>query len=121
MDIVFVGVAGFFGALCRYFLYLVEPSQTFPYATLLINLSGCLIAGVLLGFGARIAPESRYYISLFSIGFVGSFTTFSTFSSETLRLLEANLLGQVSLNILANVLGGLAMVWIGKSTVTFFS
>jgi CrcB protein len=118
MDILFVGIAGFVGAIARYFIYLLEPSiQTtnFPYATLIINLSGCLLAGLLFGFAARATPEYKHYITLTLIGFVGSYTTFSTFSAETLKLLETSSYLQASFNITAHVIGGVAMVWIGRS------
>lgn len=118
MDIVFVGLAGFLGAVTRYFLYLLEPSvhsQNFPYGTLFINLSGCLIAGILFGLASRVSPEYKHFITLTLIGFVGSFTTFSTFSAETLNFVETNEISKVSLSIAANVIGGIFMVWIGRA------
>ncbi len=118
MDIVFVGLAGFFGAISRYLLYLLEPSihtQNFPYGTLFINLIGCLVAGILFGIATRVSPEYKHYITLILIGFVGSFTTFSTFSVETLNLIETSSFTKVSLSVGANVIGGIFMVWIGRA------
>lgn len=117
MDIIFIGISGSLGALCRYFIYLYESSlhpETFPIQTLLINLSGCLIAGLLIGFAMRVSPENKHYINLVLIGFVGSFTTFSTFSSETLSLIETRSYLQATINIFSNMIGGLIMVGIGK-------
>lgn len=122
MDIVFVGFAGFLGAIIRYFLYLIETSlhsQNFPYGTLFINLSGCLIAGILFGIATRVSPEYKHYITLTLIGFVGSYTTYSTFSAETLQLIEASSFAKASLSILLNVIGGIFMVWIGRAGTQF--
>jgi fluoride exporter len=117
MDIILIGISGFVGALLRYFIYLIAPSihsQNFPYGTLIINLSGCLIAGALFGLMARLAPEQRHYITLILIGLVGSFTTFSTFSSETIHLLDSKDFLSATINVLGNVLGGMSMVWLGR-------
>lgn len=118
MDILFIGAAGFVGALSRYFLYLLErkfSTHGFPFGTLIINLSGCLLAGCLFGLSAKLSHEHKHYITLMLIGFVGSYTTFSTFSVETLQLLEHKAFMQVFFNITANVVGGIFMVWFGKA------
>jgi fluoride exporter len=118
MNFILVGLAGFIGAVSRYSLYLFEQSlrlQNFPYATLFINLSGCLLAGILFGVATRVAPDYKHYVTLTLIGFVGSYTTFSTFSAETLHLIETNNFFKVSLNIAANVMGGILMVWLGRA------
>lgn len=117
MDIVVVGLSGFLGALIRYYIYVIGPSfhfQNFPFGTLFINLTGCLLAGILYGATSRVSPEYKHFITLLLIGFVGSYTTFSTFSADTLHLMEANSLVKVSLNIMSNVIGGVMMVWIGR-------
>lgn len=120
MNFIIVGFAGFLGAVVRYCLYLLQPriySGNFPLATLFINLSGCLIAGMLLSLATRSGPEYKQYITLILVGFVGSYTTFSTFGAESLHLIEANYLGQAILNISLNVFGGILMVWLGKTLI----
>lgn len=114
-----VGTGGFIGSVLRYWIsgYIQDLSKSigFPYGTLAVNLSGCLI----IGFLAQLAdarsvftPETR---ALVFTGILGGFTTFSTFSNETLNLFRA---GQ-NLPALANLglhLGaGLAAVWLGRT------
>ena len=91
MDILLVGLAGSLGAIGRYLIYQIDrslPPHNFPFATLVINLLGCFIAGLVLGFAEKALPHQKHYFMLFSIGFVGSFTTFSSLSVETLQLAQ---------------------------------
>lgn len=86
-----IGLGGFLGANSRYLLQQWTANQwgtDFPYGTLLINVSGSFIIGLFLTLATgRLAwpPEYRLFMA---VGFLGGFTTFSSFSYETLRLLE---------------------------------
>lgn len=120
MNALFIGVAGFLGAISRYFLYLVIPTEKFPLATVVINLSGCFVAGFLYAIASKTSPESRIYFSLILIGFIGSFTTFSTFGAETLQLIENNEFPFAAINITCNVMGGIGMIWMGKFLASHF-
>ena len=122
MNFVYVGLAGLLGAIARYLIYLSEHqlNQKFPYATLFINLSGCLIAGTLYALSVRFNQELRNIIALFIIGFVGSYTTFSTFGMDSLQLIEANAYGQAILNVSLNVIGGMVMICVGRMLVNFW-
>ena len=114
--IVLLGVAGALGALSRYALGGVVQRWTgasFPYGTLVINVLGCLIIGYFMQFALTtdiISPDIR---TLVTIGFLGAFTTFSTFSYETTKLLEDGQFVSVILNIAANVGLGLAATLLG--------
>jgi len=105
-----VGIGGFFGAISRYGLNLIWPSTNgFPYTTLCINIVGCFcLAWLFTTFIKRIP----IVIGL-GTGFCGAFTTFSTFSLETLLLLENNEWLQAVLYVAVSVLGGLAGAWLG--------
>ena len=90
MNLLFVMIGGFFGAISRFALgEWIHTSNGFPLGTLFINLIGCFFLGWFLTFVSqkkKIRPELTLLIGT---GFVGSFTTFSTFSVETLNLIAA--------------------------------
>jgi fluoride exporter len=109
-------VFGAVGTLARYGLqgFVQERTGvTFPYGTLVVNLLGCLLLGGVAEYALThltIPPEWRIGIT---VGFFGAFTTFSSFSFETVRLLQDGEWLRGSLYVLASVLGGLACVFVG--------
>ncbi|CAM2848753.1 fluoride efflux transporter CrcB [Paenibacillus sediminis] len=110
-----VGVGGFFGAICRYLIgQLVPPlSDGFPLATLIINLAGCLFLAWFFTVTLRawrISPQLRLAIGT---GFTGAFTTFSTFSVETLHLWSEGYYLVSLLYIWFSIAGGLLLAGAG--------
>jgi fluoride exporter len=109
-------VLGAIGTLARYGLQgsLQERAgSTFPYGTLVVNLVGCFLLGGVAQYGLThltIPPEWRIGIT---VGFLGAFTTFSTFSWETVRLLQDGEWMRASIYILTSVAGGLVCVLFG--------
>ncbi len=117
--VLFIGMGGFFGALSRYYLSgLIQSwsrSVDFPYGTLAVNLIGCFIIGFLahlVGAYGILSPELRLLVL---VGFLGSFTTFSTFESEAFALLQANQTLLAVLDLSAHVVLGLLCVWLGQT------
>lgn len=112
-----VGLGGWIGAVTRYYVGLWAAARwgvAFPYGTLLINLTGCLF----LGWFGTLATERAALVSpdlrtLLAIGFVGAYTTFSTFGFETVRLLEEGDVLLALVYVLASVLVGLLAVYLG--------
>ena len=86
----------------------------FPYGTLAVNVVGSFLIGLLTEalILQRIAIAVEYRAAIL-VGFIGAFTTFSTFSLETIYLLEQGSFGKAGLNILVSVLGCLLAVWVG--------
>ncbi len=116
MTIFGVAIAGALGALARYGLggYVANrfPSA-FPWETFVINISGSLIIGVLFVlFTEKLMPHPALRASLM-VGFVGAYTTFSTFSLETIRLVQDGAVGLAAANVFGSVAAGLVAVWVG--------
>jgi fluoride exporter len=104
-----IGLGGFLGANARYMLTMWAAARwgvTFPYGTLVINLSGsfllCLLVEV---FSTYLTLPSSLRLAL-TVGFLGAYTTFSTFSYEWLRLLQEGAVWPCLVYILGSVLGG---------------
>jgi len=114
--LVFIAIGGAFGAVLRYGTSLSVYSllgRGFPYGTLFVNVSGSLLMGllsVIMLERFNIDPEWRAAVL---VGVLGSFTTFSTFSIETLNLLEQGDVMRATANIVLSVLVCLAAVWFG--------
>lgn len=114
--LVAVGCVGGVGALARFLLDGAVSTQVgrgFPYGTLLVNLSGALILGVLAGVALG---GSAYRIA--GTGLLGGFTTFSTWTLESHRLGEDGELGLGVANLAVSLIGGFAAAWVGRQLGT---
>ncbi len=112
---VMIGAGGFAGSIARYLIGNYVGSRVgfrFPYGTLLVNISGCFVLGVCMELLARTTanPNWRYLVP---IGFIGAYTTFSTFEFETLRAMQDGQLAIGLLNLAVSVIAGFAAVWFG--------
>ncbi|MDQ8731033.1 fluoride efflux transporter CrcB [Bradyrhizobium sp. LHD-71] len=111
-----VALGSVLGGIARYLVSIaLQFGPAFPWATLFVNVSGSFI----IGFYATLSgPDGRLFAraaqrQFVMTGFCGGYTTFSTFSLETFRLLEAGLAGAALMNISASVVASLLAVWIG--------
>ena len=114
-NIIAVGAGSFIGGIARYLVSLAMKciSKGFPWATLLVNLLGCLIIGLLWGFLSRNASESTSWGLFLTVGFCGGFTTFSTFSTEALTMLQTGQIWGFASYIAISILAGIALVALG--------
>ncbi len=116
MTIAGVAIAGALGALARYGLggwLTARLPGAFPWETFIINISGSFIIGLLFViFTEKLMPHPALRASLM-VGFVGAYTTFSTFSLETFRLIEDRAIGLAAANVVGSVVAGLLAVWLG--------
>jgi len=112
-----VGVGGFFGTIARYVVSTYIASRygvRFPYGTFVINMSGCFLIGLIVTLLAR-TTASQYWRYLIPIGFIGAYTTFSTFEYETLRAVQDGQLATGLLNVALSVVVGFVAVWAGAA------
>ena len=115
MNIVLVAVGSALGGVLRYLASLGLAAQRgFPWATLSVNVVGSFLIGFLSGLSARHCGGNGEGIRLFAVvGFCGGFTTFSTFSNETFRLIEGSQWLSAAVYVGVSVLAGLAAVFLG--------
>lgn len=114
-QLVLIAAGGSLGAIARYGLSMFVyqgTSETFPWGTLAVNLAGCfLIGSVVELFDHAIVPSGLR--SLVTIGFLGAFTTFSTYSLETINLFRDGEIRLATMNILVNNIAGILLVGVG--------
>lgn len=111
------------GGAARYGLMLVLRSfgDLFPYATLTANLLGCFAIGVISALLVDVREDLAEALRLFfMVGFLGGLSTLSAFSVETIDLLEAGNVLTACTNILTNILGGIAVAYLGIRLVRYF-
>ncbi len=124
MKLLYIGLFGGLGCISRYLLTLWTQQllgRGFPYGTLLVNVSGSFLLGLLLSLGIRQFPVSAELRLGLSVGFLGGFTTFSTFSYQTLMLLEEGSYWSAGTNILLNVILCLTGVFAGVLVARYFT
>jgi len=111
-----IAAGGAAGAVARFWLsngVHAVLGRDFPYGTLVVNIFGSLLMGILYTLMLErfiSAPEVR---GVLLIGFLGAFTTFSTFSIETLNLIEQAAYAKATLNVLVSVVACIGAAWFG--------
>ena len=124
INLILVGLGGFAGSICRYtasrYAARMFPSALFPYGTLFVNVTGCLLIGLLGGiFEARqvLSPELR---ALILVGFLGGFTTFSTFGNDLFLLARNGQSAAALADLAVHIVLGLGAVWLGFNLSRLF-
>jgi CrcB protein len=117
--VVAVGVAGALGALARYGvggLILQRSARAFPWETFAVNVSGSFVLGFVFTVMTEQLTTASWLRAAVTIGFIGAYTTFSTLTYETYRLLEDGALGLATANVLGSAAAGLVAVYLGVVT-----
>lgn len=123
MQLIYIGIGGFLGAVSRFLVAKLINNYftSFPLGTLIVNVSGSFMLGLIIYSifnGKDISPEFRDFMT---IGFIGAFTTMSTFAYESFRLGELSEYLYFGLNIFLNVFLCLLAVYLGKELALFIS
>lgn len=121
MQLLYIGIFGGLGCMARFlasdWTYQLV-GRNLPYGTLLVNVVGSFLLGFLMTFGLRSTLIPQDLRTGLCVGFLGGFTTFSTFSFETVRLLEEGSFWQAGANIVLNVLvcllSALLGIWLAR-------
>ncbi|MEH7124259.1 fluoride efflux transporter CrcB [Bacillus sp. JJ1773] len=111
INILLICIGGFLGAICRYKLSILLNSHVqdkIPFGTLFVNLVGSFLLGVIIGMG-----EGEHIHFLMGTGFMGAFTTYSTFNLEAVMLLQANKKVQAITYLMLTYLLGIVLAFFG--------
>lgn len=115
MNVLLVMIGGFLGAILRFALgEWVYTINGFPLDTLIINLMGCFFLGWFLTCVSQKKKISPEYTLIVGTGLIGSFTTFSTFSLETINLFQQGLICLGVIYVLGTTVLGLLLVYLGR-------
>jgi len=115
-------LAGLLGTLARYALsgFIARRfGETFPTGTLIVNIVGCFLAGFLFYLMQERFLVNDIVRTAIMIGFLGGFTTFSSFGLQTFTLLRDGEMGLATMNVLVSNVAGLLTVWAGYSLARF--
>lgn len=116
MLVLWVAIAGALGALSRWGIGVWLGQRlgiTFPWGTLAANLIGCFLIGIVMEATERAGFLPGAFRLIIAVGFIGAFTTFSTFEFETFQLFRRGALLLAGINFAANILLGYLLLWAG--------
>lgn len=122
MTLLWVMIAGGLGSGARYLAgewAIASLGASFPYGTIIVNLVGCFALGavVQLASAGSWSPELRTAVA---VGFLGGFTTYSSFNQQTLAMLSGGAIGAAGLNVAITLAGGLAAGTLGLWAARLF-
>lgn len=116
MKYLLIAIGGALGSIARYWVSITVAGRMgtkFPYGTLVVNISACLLIGFAVTWIGRRAGIGREWMYLVPIGFIGAYSTFSTYEWETLSSLRAGTFFLAGLYAFGSLFVGLVAVWCG--------
>lgn len=120
MEVFVVGFGGFLGAIARFLVAKLSNKwlgSYLPYGTLLVNILGSFLLGLFYTIIVNKLPVSAHARAFIGVGFMGAFTTFSSFSVETLHLAKDGNYALALANVLLNVVLSLVAAYVGMALV----
>jgi len=112
-NLLLVAAGGGIGAALRYCIYYFIRNQSFPFATLMINVTGSFFLGLIMAYSFKNGDFSEGAKLFIATGICGGFTTFSTFSFENLELLQQGKFNLAFIYIISSVLAAIIAAWLG--------
>ncbi|HUN88430.1 MAG TPA: fluoride efflux transporter CrcB [Terriglobales bacterium] len=112
-----IGMGGFTGAIARYWVGTMVTQRLglrIPFGTLVVNVTGCFLIGFFMYLLAERGVLGAHWLYVIVVGFIGAYTTFSTFEYETIRELQDGQFGIAVVYVVGSVLVGFTMVWLGS-------
>jgi fluoride exporter len=114
-DLAAVAVGGGLGSISRYLLSQAFPAgHGFPWAIFAVNVSGCLLLGLLLVYLLEVWPPRRFLRPFLAIGLIGGYTTFSTYAAGVMTLLTGRAPALADAYALSSIMAALMAVWAGQ-------
>jgi fluoride exporter len=112
-----VGLGGAAGSMLRYGCNIAIAAKNFPLSTVIVNIVGSFVIGLILALSIKSEGFSQNWKLLLSTGVCGGFTTFSAFSADSLVLLQQGKYNAAAIYILISVLLSIAAVWLGLKII----
>lgn len=115
-SLLIVGTGGFIGGAMRYLLstYIKNMyGQTFPWGTLVVNLLGCFVFGIIFALFSKHNSTDNTFCLLLTTGICGGFTTFSTFANESVQMIQNGNIGEFIGYMATSVIVGIALIALG--------
>lgn len=116
--LVAIAAGGALGALARYGVTVALPARTFPWATFGVNVTGCLLIGVLMVLITTRWPNARLLRPFAGVGFLGGYTTFSTYVLDIRNTVDAGHPALALAYLAGTLVAALAAVWAGMALAT---
>jgi fluoride exporter len=117
-NFILVGLGGAAGSMFRYALSLLMINRVFPLATLVVNIAGSFVIGLVLALAVKNESFAGNWKLFLATGICGGFTTFSAFSAENLQLLQNGRTGMSLLYIAISIVAGIGAAFLGYKLIT---
>lgn len=117
-NIMLAGLGGAIGTMMRFAVYVLIKPASFPFATLIINILGSFVIGIVFGIALKNIDFDNNWKVFLATGICGGFTTFSAFSMENFQLLQQGKYFSSITYILVSVIAGILATWLGYKLAT---